>query len=280
MTISNILFYDPENPKSISGNRINAIYEDQDQILWFGTWNGLNRYDYNTNSFTRFQHDPDDSTTISSNVVESIFEDSHGTFWVGTRNGLNIMDRETGKFIHFLPDENDSNAISSDDIRVIFEDTFGELWFGGTYLEKLNRKDTSFIHYLPNPDRYKRFKSKLCLGTLLKMIPLIFGWLLYMEVVLSSCNRNESSIYCINIQIMDYPAIHINAIEIDDKGFIWASTNQGLSRIDPHDYSIRNFDVADGLVNLEFIERSSYKDDDGWLYFGGRDGLTFFIRIV
>ncbi|RUA13369.1 MAG: hypothetical protein DSY83_11545, partial [Flavobacteriia bacterium] len=43
-------------PNTMSNNTTSAIYEDQDQVMWFGTWEGLNRYDYKTNSFKRFQH--------------------------------------------------------------------------------------------------------------------------------------------------------------------------------------------------------------------------------
>ncbi|MCK5208959.1 MAG: hypothetical protein KAQ79_13085, partial [Cyclobacteriaceae bacterium] len=255
------------------GNRIGAIYEDRDQVLWIGTWNGLNRFDYKTNSFTRFQHDPDDSTTISQNIIMCIFEDSHGTFWVGTRNGLNIMDRETGEFIRFLPDENDSKGISSIDIRAVLEDSFGDLWFGGSYLEKLNRSDTSFILYFSNLVGINDFVLYSVWNILEDDSANL--WMSTNNNGLYKFNRNESTFTAFNPQ-HGLPSNTINAIQIDDKGFIWASTNQGLSRIDPRDYSIRNFDMADGLISLEFIERSSYKDDDGWLYFGSRDGFNVF----
>ncbi|MCK5104198.1 MAG: hypothetical protein KAR17_15340, partial [Cyclobacteriaceae bacterium] len=153
--------FDADDQKTINGNRIRAIYEDRDQTLWFGTFWGLNSYDYKTNSFTRYQYDRDDSTTLNHPMVEAIFEDSHGTFWVGTRNGLNIMDRETGKFLHFESNKNKPGAIASESIYIIYEDTYGELWFGGTYLEKLNRKDTSFIRYFSDSTIFRDFKKLL-----------------------------------------------------------------------------------------------------------------------
>ncbi|HZK07066.1 MAG TPA: two-component regulator propeller domain-containing protein [Bacteroidales bacterium] len=265
--------YDADDPKSISGNRISAMYEDHDQNLWFGTWAGLNHYDYNTNSFTRFQHDLDDSATISQNIIESVVEDSHGTLWIGTRNGLNIMDRETGKFIRFYPDDNDSTSILNHDIRVIFEDSYGELWFGGDYLERLNRKDTSFVHYLPDAlDKSGTDRS------------VIWGieeddstnlWFSSSQGGILKLNRKNMTFTELT-KNDGLPSNTINAIEIDDRGVVWASSNQGLSRVDPHDYSIRNFDMGDGLVSLEFINRSSYKDADGWLCFGSRDGFNVF----
>ncbi len=265
--------FNTNDPLSISGNRILSIYEDQNNILWFGTFWGLNRYDYKTNSFTRYQYDRDDSTTLNHNTVESIFEDSHGTFWVGTRYGLNIMDRGAGKFIRLLPDDNDSSSITSADIRVIFEDSYGELWFGGTYLEKLNRKDTSFISYLPDMRNRGEINRRTIRGikeddSTNLWIPTSYGGLFKM-------NRNNMTFTALTTD-QGLPCNAINSIEIDDRGFIWASTNQGLSRIDPNDYSIRNFDMADGLLSLEFSQKSSFKDKDGWLYFGSRDGINVF----
>ncbi len=264
---------DPDNPQSISANSIWAIYEDKDQILWFGTHNGLNRFDYNTNRFTRFQHDPDDSTTISSNGAESIFEDSHGTFWVGTRTGLNIMDRETGEFIRFLPDDNDTNSISGLDVSVIFEDSYGELWFGGSYLEKLNRKDTSFIHYLPDihnkSDIYRSWIFNIAEDDSTNL------WLSSGRGGLYKMNRKKMTFTSLTVD-HGLSSNTIRSIAIDGNGDIWVSGKNGLSRIDLRDSTIRNYDIADGLVNLELNDRSSYQDEDGWLYFGGRSGFTFF----
>ena len=265
--------FDADDPKSISGDRITALYEDRDQVMWIGTWYGLNRYDHATNSFTRFQHDPDNSATISQDIVMCIFEDSHGIFWVGTRNGLNIMDRNTGKFIRVLPDEKDSSSIASIDIRVIFEDSYGELWFGGSYLEKLIRKDTTFVHFLPDfRDKSDIYRSAIW-G--IKEDDSTNLWLSSWYGGLFKMNRNNKTFTSLTAD-QGFPSNNINSMEIDDRGFIWASTNQGLSRVDPSNYSIRNFDVTDGLISLEFINRSSYKDDEGWLYFGSRDGFNVF----
>ncbi|MEJ2596433.1 MAG: hybrid sensor histidine kinase/response regulator transcription factor, partial [bacterium] len=72
------------------------------------------------------------------------------------------------------------------------------------------------------------------------------------------------------------PSNTIMAIEIDNSGIICASTPKGISKIDPRDLTVHNYDVEDGLVSREFIEQSSFKDNNGWLYFGGRNGFTYF----
>jgi len=97
--------------------------------MWFGTKDGLNRYDGYT--FKVFQHRPFDSTTLSANYITKLFEDSRGILWVGTLNGgINFYNRkkETFQRISFnignLPDFNEP------EVRAIAEDTAGHIWVG------------------------------------------------------------------------------------------------------------------------------------------------------
>jgi len=66
-------FYDPDDPASISSNRITSFQEDQEGNMWIGTLGGgLNLYDRDRNSFKRKVHDPDDAGSLSSNDIASI----------------------------------------------------------------------------------------------------------------------------------------------------------------------------------------------------------------
>jgi len=264
---------EPKYPKSINGNRVYSIFEDQEQTIWVGTQNGLNRYNAKNNDFTRFEHDPYDSTTIGRGTVSAIFEDSYGTFWVGTWNGLYILDKKTGIFLHLISDKNNPGAIVSNEIRKIHEDSHGELWFAGDFLEKLNRSDTSFIHYFSDSIIFRDSKKTDIWDVVeddsanLWMTTYRGGLIKYQRI-----DRTFTTVTTKDGLPSNTPA----AIEVDDKGFIWVSSTQGISRIDTRDYSIHNYDDADGLAGLEFIDNSSYKDEEGWLYFGGREGISFF----
>ena len=60
---------------------------------------GLNRFNKNTGTFTRYLHDEKDPHSLIDNRVRAIFEDSYGNFWIGTAgDGLHTMDRENGTF--------------------------------------------------------------------------------------------------------------------------------------------------------------------------------------
>ena len=69
----------------LSQNAVSAIVQDRRGFMWFGTKDGLNRYD--GYQFVVFRHDPFDSTSISDSEISALFEDSRGRLWVGTRSG-------------------------------------------------------------------------------------------------------------------------------------------------------------------------------------------------
>ena len=82
----------------LSSNTVYSIIQDQAGFLWFGTDDGLNRYDgYN---FKVFRQDPDDSNSVSSNNIWSLMVDHSGNIWIGTKAGeLNRYNPRTEKFV-------------------------------------------------------------------------------------------------------------------------------------------------------------------------------------
>ena len=108
-----------------------VICQGQDSLgfLWFGTYNGLVRYDgYH---FKDYSNIPGDSTSISGNIIASLWCDSGRYLWVGTRaNGLNRYDYKTGIFKHYIHNLKDTNSISNNEINSIYKDNEGNLWLG------------------------------------------------------------------------------------------------------------------------------------------------------
>ncbi len=87
----------------LSQGTVKCIFQDSKGFLWFGTLNGLNRYD--GYGFKIFTNNPENPATISDNNINNIAEDVQGNLWIGTSNGLNKYDSKTETFENFFFDD-------------------------------------------------------------------------------------------------------------------------------------------------------------------------------
>ncbi len=84
-------------------NRVKTVTQDAQGFLWFGTFEGLSRYD-GTN-FINYKHNSFDENSLSGNWIISLYHDSNNNLWIGTNDdGLNRFLPETGQFKHYLAD--------------------------------------------------------------------------------------------------------------------------------------------------------------------------------
>lgn len=121
------------------------VAQDHDGFLWFGTQDGLARYD--GVDFQVFRHDPADPTSLPSHDISSILIDRQGRLWCGGEaSGLNRLEAD-GSFTHWRHRAGDLSTLGSDDVFALAEDASGAIWVG-TYLGGLNRlqEDGSFLH--------------------------------------------------------------------------------------------------------------------------------------
>jgi len=132
----------------LSQNSCFCIIQDYQGLMWFGTEDGLNRFDgYNIKVY---KTEPNDSNSIASNYVISIFEDSKGNLWAGTDGGgLNLYNRDKENFIRFLNNPNNQNSLSQNRVNSICEDDSGNIWLAtnGGGLNKYNPKTKQFTHF-------------------------------------------------------------------------------------------------------------------------------------
>jgi signal transduction histidine kinase/ligand-binding sensor domain-containing protein/DNA-binding response OmpR family regulator len=107
----------------LSQNNVTCILRDRQGFMWFGTRDGLNRYD--GYDFDVYKNEPEDSTSLSSNFVTSIMQDRKGDIWVGTwGGGLDRFDAEKHRFIRY------GGVVHSDFINALLEDDKGRIWIG------------------------------------------------------------------------------------------------------------------------------------------------------
>ena len=101
----------------LSSNTVFKIIQDKDGLMWFGTNDGLSRYDGTI--VKTWRNVPEDTLSIGNNTVFALGEDETGTIYAGTENGLWAFDKRRENFRCLLP---------SVQVRCLDVDTFGLGW--------------------------------------------------------------------------------------------------------------------------------------------------------
>ncbi|HLI93283.1 MAG TPA: two-component regulator propeller domain-containing protein, partial [Puia sp.] len=120
-------------------------------FMWFGTREGLNKY--NGYTFTVYKNEAGDDKSLANNFVYDMVEDAAGNLWIATwGGGLDRYDRRTDQFTHFRHNPADPASIASNLVLALLKDSRGTIWLG-TENGGLDRMDTvgHFIHYQNRP---------------------------------------------------------------------------------------------------------------------------------
>src|SRR5436190_9819736 len=96
---SELFFNRYSTDNGLSQASANAIIKDSKGFMWFGTDDGLDRFD--GNQFRIYKKIAGDSTSIIGNSIRTLWEDSLSRIWIGTSEGLSIYDRHLEKFTSF-----------------------------------------------------------------------------------------------------------------------------------------------------------------------------------
>lgn len=113
----------------LSQNAVLAVLQDRQGFLWFGTQDGLNRYD--GYDFVVYKNDPDDANSLSLNSILALHEDQDGTLWIGTwGGGLNHFDPQSNLWLRYRHDDADPASLCGDTVTALLDDGAGTLWVG------------------------------------------------------------------------------------------------------------------------------------------------------
>lgn len=139
--------HSPENPRSLSQNRITSLGVTDDNRLIIGTLYGINIYRPISDDFIRIIRQADSG--LNSNFINCVF--AHGpNIWLGTETGgVNLFMPKQLATTFYSHNPDNPSSISKNPVNAIFESDDGTLWVG-TVEGGLNRKgpgDTGFTHY-------------------------------------------------------------------------------------------------------------------------------------
>ncbi|SHE43379.1 hybrid sensor histidine kinase/response regulator transcription factor [Pedobacter caeni] len=242
----------------LSNNAVTSIYQDKYGFLWFGTYEGLNRYD--GYRFQVFRNKLDDKTSLIDNRIVCIQEDAHHNLIVGTKKGANLYDVATGKFsmIRFQHQKgfrNISYAINGlvrdkQDRVYLATDGQGLLEYG---------RDTDIALQIPYKNGSNQSNSYHVKSIKIDRHENI--WLYIQEYGLCLYRPEKRQI----IPVHDF-AMDVQCIAPDDLGNIWIGNESGLYKYDIAAKKITPYNRQNGIqLNNKVMDLSVDKDHKLWI---------------
>ncbi len=146
-----VFHHDRQNPHSLSGVYIHALFKDRSGFIWVGSDQFLDRFDSVTESFKRYSLTASNIKGRSVTVLD-ISQDSSGLLWLSTNSGLFRLDPATGHSTRFLHNPADPTTIGDDDIKSTGEDREGRFWVATSRsLDQLNRTTGKVVRHIDLP---------------------------------------------------------------------------------------------------------------------------------
>ncbi len=255
----------------LSTNSVRRILQDREGYMWFGTSDGLNKYDGQT--FTVFQQDPNNPTTsLRSNAISDLYEDTSGRLWVTTSNdvytgggGLHQVNKQTGTatLVNIkVPSPKWKQTLG------ISQDRQGTLWIGsGAGLIRYVPKTEAYTLYpSPRPDTavicsLEDAQNRFWVGTLKGLYQFDRQSGGFTLVPLKSAPANSQP--------------WVSTLYQDKAGRIWAGTNRhGLLQIDGTGKAPELISYAGNKpVNRHIFSDAIHEGQDGQLWLGTTEGL-------
>ena len=241
--------YQVEN--GLSNSTVFCSLQDKNGFLWFGTKDGLNRFDgYN---FKTFQTDTDDPHSIGDNLIRSIYEDPKGNLWIGTHSGLYTYNALNERF---------TIAVATDvEIKDLVMDGHGNLWYTSNQtLCKIDAKSKKISTYNSKSYFFSTALTVSANGTL---------WVASTKGTLEKYNAQNNSFTSYSVFNKSAPSASnwIERIKTFDNDFVFiATSNQGVKIFDTHTGTYRdilryNPDKTD-IYARDFAKRS---EDELWI---------------
>ena len=215
-----------------------SFAQDRDGFMWFGSSDGL--YRYQGTSVKVFRRLQSDEHSLSDNYVSDLLVDSEGILWIGTENGLNRFDRYTESFIQYLHNPLDTTSIIPGEIWKIAEDSHSNVWIA---------THRGFSRFDRATETFKNYRIQIEELTLLKFPQPIFG--LYPDREDNMWLFAGEGVYRFHIPTGNTERMHDFSFQDDDSftwdmfidksGRCWINTYYGLYLYDFQQKTIQQF---------------------------------------
>lgn len=273
------LLADPDRQDYLQFDTILSLQEDPQGGLWIGTWSdGLYYQKPNSQQFVHYKaqivgEQQKHGTSINSDYIWSLVLDGD-TLWIATETGgLNRLDIPSKSFTYFRSGSGE-HQLSHEFVRTLYREQSGNLWVGtANGLSYFNTQSQTFKRYSYDPNNanslaghrifsiFEDSQSRLWIGTQGAGISIL------------DADRENFT----NITVADgLPSNTIPSIIADSQGYIWATSDDGIARINPDTLDIQRVKKSTGLISDSFKRNASFLGKDGKLYIGSTEGINIF----
>lgn len=236
----------------LSNNSVTTIFQDSEGYLWFGTYDGLNRYD--GYSFKVFRNRINDKKSLSFNTIYNIEGDSKKNIWIGGSNGISIYNKSKAIFHSvecLLPNQKTAKVLTdvihqtnavSDNLVLVASQNLGLIAF----------ENNSFVgNHVPLQFPFRNIKMDN-----------------YDAIaIMNDRKKNHSWVFVRNVGICSYSyksktlkvafplSIEVKAMKLGADEKLWLGTDEGVFLFDPNsgflseNYFANKCSVTDILVD-------------------------------
>jgi len=259
----------PEQNNSLRSNNVHALTTDREGNVWSGNfYGGINKINTKSYKITNYCHIDNDTASLINNFVFSLYFDPADMLWVGTMDGIDCLEKEKNRLTHFKPE-----IFTGKFIYDIFQDNQNYFWFC-TYNKGLycyNKQDDKIIHY--QKDSTKNLNTNSFISHYIDTSGKLWFGTRDGGLIVFDPQTRQFKTYDMKDGL---PNNDIYGILEDGKNNLWLSSNKGISKFNYKTGEIQNFSVDHGLVGNQFNFKSFLKTEDGMMYFGAVNGLSYF----
>lgn len=261
-TIVNVLSLDAQTPvaylginEGLSNNSVRCILRDHKGFMWFGTFDGLNRYDgYN---FKTFRNKLNDSSSLINPFINALSEDKNGLIWIGTRKGVCVYNSLTNRFSRLRQVTNNSIVLVDDVIKTIQTDNSNNVFVG--------KENTGLLYFTRGTNIGKSIPLNTEKGKIFQFGVQVIKvgadnnlWVFVQNRGLSLLDRKSMSLNLVSNKILSASNLAI------DGSNIWMGSALGL-----HQYNITTNDfskvLSEGLSDLRITSLELDRNNNLWI---------------
>lgn len=246
----------------LSNSTIECIFQDHRGFIWFGTRDGLNKYD--GNQITVFKHDQT-ANSLSDDFIRCIFEDKNHNLWIGTSDGLNKFNAEKNNFTVYRASSKSRQQENT--ITTIDENDQG-IWIGTLSggLQRLDQRSNTFSRHAYFSDSKAKTNDEIN-DLFIEGNTIWMATSAGVKVLNLKTNRSTS------ISGLENYAIRV--LKKSASGVFWLATEgSGMIRFDPRNQTIKIFqhqEKSNNSIGSNLVRAIAF-DEKQQLWIGGING--------